>query len=673
MSEGIPWWKLISARLIKTAEPPPETHLTSVRAVSQAVAASLDLNEVLEAVLDQVSRIFDTTNFYIATYEGESDEWTTVLHLEHGQRQPVVRRKITAGLTGHIIRSRQPLLFRSLEENIAFDKALGSETIGERAKSWMGVPLVADDKVVGVMAIQSYEQEGLYGEEDLALFSTIAAQVAIAVRNARLHQETRRRADEMALLQEINHTLGMALSLQETMEALILNLQRMIPHDGGEVCLYDPDRKLLETMVALGEVVDITSAQAYALDEGYTGWVGRHRQPLLIKDCAAFTEARPQREEAIAEGQLASYLGVPIVIGDRLIGTLELASSQRAAFDQQHLHLLTLVAAQTAAAIERARLFEELSRRLQEAHLLFEVNESIISTLSPQEVLDMIVQACVEAIPAADKGSLHLLDEESGELRIHAAVGYGPEVVQTVRIKLGQGCAGRVAQTGEPAIVEELREETLAFHTGLPQVQQIRSMICVPLRARDRTIGVISIDNVHTTHAFRQEDLETLSAFAGQAAIAIENARLYEQLSQQVNHLQRLSAEVSEASSKAQALVQTSAEAIAALDERSRAIGPFVVELEQFAEQTDLLAINAAIEAARAGRHGLGFAVVADEVRRLAESSSTAAGEIATLNRQIIEETQRVVERMERVRQAVEQTTQLAQESATAMRDGYQA
>jgi GAF domain-containing protein len=672
MTESIPWWKRLFARPIKTAEPPPETHLTSVRAVSQAVAASLDLNEVLEAVLDQVSRIFDTTNFYIATYEEESDEWTTDLHLEHGQRQPIVRRKITAGLTGYIIRSRQPLLFRSLEENIAFDKAQGMEAIGERAKSWMGVPLIADGKVVGVMAIQSYEQEGLYGEKDLALFSTIAAQIAIAIRNARLHQETRRRADEMALLQEINHTLGMALSLQEAMEALITNLQRMIPHDGGEVSLYDPNRQLFTTMVALGEVVDITSAQAYALDEGYTGWIGRHRQPLLIKDCAAFTEARPLREEAIAEGQLASYLGAPMIIGDHVIGTLELASSKRAAFDQEHLHLLTLVAAQTAAAIERARLFEELSRRLQEARLLFDVSESIISTLSPQEVLNTIVQACVEAIPAADKGSLHLLDEEAGELRIHAAVGYSPEVIQAVRIKLGQGYAGQVAQTGEPVIVEELHEEMLVFHTGLPEVQQIHSLICVPLRVRDRTIGVISIDNVHTTHAFRQEDLETLSAFAGQAAIAIENARLYEQLSQQVGHLQRLSAQVSEASTKAQSLVLTSAGAIAALDERSRAIGPFVVELEQFAEQTDLLAINAAIEAARAGKHGLGFAVVADEVRRLAESSAAAAGEIATLNRQIIDETQRVVERMKLVQQAVEQTTRLAQESTAAMRDGSQ-
>jgi GAF domain-containing protein len=660
MSKGILWWKRLSARLIKTAEPPPEAHLTSVRAVSQAVAASLDLNEVLEAVLEQVGHVFDTTNFYVATYEEESDEWTTNLHLEHGQRQPVVRRRITTGLTGYIIRSRQPLLFRSLAENIAFDKAQGMETVGERAKSWMGVPLVADDKVVGVTAIQSYEQEGLYGEEDLALFSTIAAQVAVAIRNARMHQETRRRADEMALLQEINRTLGMALSLQEAMEALIKNLRQMIPHDGGEVCLYDADRESFTTMVALGEVVSIASAQTYTLDEGYTGWVGRHRQPLLIEDCTVFTEARPQREEAIAEGSLASYLGVPMLIGDRLVGTLELASSKRAAFNQEHLHLLTLVAAQTAAAIERARLFEELSRRLQEAHLLFEVSQSIISTLSPQEVLDMIVRACVKAIPAADKGSLHLLDEEAGELRIRAAIGYGPEVIQAVRIKLGQGYAGQVAQTGEPVIVEDLDEGLLALRTGLPEVQQIRSMICVPLRVRDRIIGVISIDNVRTAHAFRQEDLETLSAFAGQAAIAIENARLYEQLSQQVNHLRYLSAQVSEASAKAQTLVQTSAEAIAALDERSRAIGPFVVELEQFAEQTDLLAINAAIEAARAGKHGLGFAVVADEVRRLAESSSTAAGEIAMLNRQIIDETQRVVQQMERVRQAVEQTTQLA-------------
>ena len=103
-----------------------------------------------------------------------------------------------------------------------------------------------------------------------------------------------------------------------------------------------------------------------------------------------------------------------------------------------------------------------------------------------------------------------------------------------------------------------------------------------------------------------------------------------------------------------------SEEAIASLEARSAAIGQFVGQLEQFADQTDLLALNAAIEAARAGEYGLGFAVVAEEVRRLAEGSAQAAGQIAGLSQQIIDETRRTVQTMARVRQGVEHTNELA-------------
>lgn len=651
----IPCWKK------RPVEKPVEAAMEVVRTVGQAVAAGMELEQLLEVVHQQVSRVYDTTYFAVATYNEKGGEWALVYHLEGGQRQPPACYKIETGLIGYIIRNRRPLLLTTLRDFLAFQEKTGGQVVGGTARSWMGVPLIASNRVVGAMAIGNDRQENLYNERDLTFLSTLATQIAIAIEKTRPHQEMRRWAEEMALLQEVNQTLGATLDFHEAMTAVIRGLRRLIPHEGGEICLYDPNRQVFTLQANLGEVAQIASTETYTLEEGYTGWLGRNRKPLLIGNCATFTEVRPKKEEAIASGRLRSYLGVPMLVGDRLIGTIELGSSQPEAFDQGHLRLLTLVAAQAAAAVERARLFEQLSRRLQETRLLLQVSQGIIGTRNLEEVLDMIIRACVEAIPAAEKGSLHILDEKEQELRIRAAVGYSRQTVEAVRLKVGQGFAGRVVQTGEPVIVHDARSNLHTFRTGLPEVEEIRSILAVPLRLRDRVIGVISIDNVHEAGAFDQVDLETLTTFAGQAAIAIENALLYEQFRTQVEQLRHLAEKVLEASTRAQAMFQASAAAVSALEEQSRSIGQFVSQLEQFAEQTDLLALNAAIEAARAGEHGRGFAVVADEVRRLAESSSHAAQEIASLSQQIIAGTRLAAQRMEEARQAVEETTRLAQ------------
>ncbi|MCJ7432165.1 MAG: GAF domain-containing protein [Anaerolineales bacterium] len=181
------------------------TELSILNEISRSLSLALNLDELLETVHQQVSRTFATTNFYIATYEEGSDEWTWTFDIERGQRQPVARHKLGIGLTGYIIRSCKPALLSSRAENSAFKEEQGILAVGEPAWSWMGVPLIAASEVVGVMAIQSYEQEHLYSEQDLALFSTIGAQVAVVLKNARLFAEAQRRAVE---LEAANKELG---------------------------------------------------------------------------------------------------------------------------------------------------------------------------------------------------------------------------------------------------------------------------------------------------------------------------------------------------------------------------------------------------------------------------------------------------------------------------------
>jgi signal transduction histidine kinase/CheY-like chemotaxis protein len=178
------------------------TELSILNEIGQALASTLRLDNLLEVISTQVSRLFDTTNFYIAAYEEGSDEWTTLLEIEEGQPLPPERYQLGTGLTGHIIRNKVPLLFRTEAEVAAFEQAGGVRPVGRPAHSWLGVPLVAMDRVVGVMGIQSYELENLYNEDDLALFSTIAAQAAVAIEKARLYNEAEGERRKLAAVLE---------------------------------------------------------------------------------------------------------------------------------------------------------------------------------------------------------------------------------------------------------------------------------------------------------------------------------------------------------------------------------------------------------------------------------------------------------------------------------------
>jgi signal transduction histidine kinase/DNA-binding response OmpR family regulator len=167
------------------------TELAILNEMGQALSSALEFDDLLEMVHQQVGRLFGTSNFYIASYAAEDDQWTLDFHVELGERQTAATYQVAASLTGHIIRTRQAVLLASRREQDAFLKRHRLRAPEKSPRSWLGVPLIAADKVVGVMAVYSYDQDELYGSQDLAIFSMIAAQAAIAIENARLYEQVR--------------------------------------------------------------------------------------------------------------------------------------------------------------------------------------------------------------------------------------------------------------------------------------------------------------------------------------------------------------------------------------------------------------------------------------------------------------------------------------------------
>jgi len=163
----------------------------------------------------------------------------------------------------------------------------------------------------------------------------------------------------LALLKEIGQTINASLELEETLEAILATTRRLIDYTAAEISLWEKDSQSLVVCAQAGDPAYTAEGRGvYYLDEGYSGWIAHHREPLLILDAAQSTDVQPK---AKGGGRpIASFVGVPLLAGDELVGTLELVSDQPGAFDQEDVNLLLIIAHQAAIAIENARLYRRL-------------------------------------------------------------------------------------------------------------------------------------------------------------------------------------------------------------------------------------------------------------------------------------------------------------------------
>lgn len=254
---ALEWFSHLAVIAIENARSYEESEarvkrLSGLIEIGRALVSARDLSPLLGAVHVQMGRIFDTRNFYIATYVEGSAEWTWEFHYEDGRRQPVERHDLGTGVTGFILTSRRPILLRNRGEIARFLDDKGIRGLGLLPQSWMGVPLVAGEELTGVMAIQNYDMEDAYDDADLEYCGLIGTTVAFAIQNARLFESTKkahREAEEAT--EEARRLLGLERVEHERSERLRAELEASI------VDLREAQGRLVtaEKMAVLGGLV----------------------------------------------------------------------------------------------------------------------------------------------------------------------------------------------------------------------------------------------------------------------------------------------------------------------------------------------------------------------------------------------------------------------------------
>ena len=346
------------------------SELAILTIIGRIISSVMELDELMDKIHQQVSLVMDTTNFYIALYDEGKNEVSFEIEVKRGKRLPKRRQGAGIGLTGHIIRTRQPVL---IKENVQILKEI--EPSGELARSWLGVPMIAAGRVVGVMAVYSYVEEGAFDDEHLDLLFTIANQAAIAIENARLYQEIQRRLEELTFLNRVGRTVASSLDLGQILTMVMEEATLMLGVEVASVLLLDKESGGLVFEAAVGPRSEGMRGLRMSLGQGIAGWAAQEGRPLLVPNVEEDPRFYPGVDEATGF-VTRSVLAVPLEVKGKVIGVIEALNKAEGDFSQADVTLLSSMAQTAAIAIENARLFaNQTAIALENAHLYEELRQ----------------------------------------------------------------------------------------------------------------------------------------------------------------------------------------------------------------------------------------------------------------------------------------------------------
>jgi diguanylate cyclase (GGDEF)-like protein/PAS domain S-box-containing protein len=504
--------------------------LTVVNHIARAVGATLDLDDLMETVSREVAAVFQPDAFFIALYDEEASELDFRLRVDEGIQEVPERRPLGTGLTSLVVSEKKSLLIRDFEKEKDHLPEAGLWGTMQAPASWLGVPMLIGQRLIGVICVQAYRPH-TYGEEEQQLLSTVADQVAMAIDNARLFTEAEQRAKELSTMLEAARAVSSTLNLQEV---LSLIAEEMVKATGAAGCTLSRWDREADAVVTLTEWrqrrTEMTDepGTSYALEDfPITRTVLEKRQPINI--LATDSDADLAVAALLQKDRSASLLMLPLVVGEQVIGLVELDESEREReFTAAEIRLCQALADQVAMAIQNARLYEAEQRRRRDAEALRETALALTSALDRNRVVERILTQLQEVVPY-DSASVQLLRKD--ELVLIGGRGF-PNLEELLGVSFPVDADNpnrEVMYTLSPFIVNDAPLLYEAFTRQPFAAMGIRSWLGVPMLIGERTVGMITLDKCQPGF-YTQEHARLAQAFAAQAAIAIENARLFEEV-----------------------------------------------------------------------------------------------------------------------------------------------
>ena len=499
---------------------------------SHRLTTALDLASIGSILREQINLTLSPDRIHVYTYDSLNDFFYALAGTD-GRVTSDIRFTATNPLVGYFEKERLPLY---LDNTIEMPAGLESEQsrlalLGAR----LFIILPGKDRPNGWLALGSRLSGQPYTPRDLRFLENICDQASIAIERMQTVAHLERRVLEMNALTRVSQGVNVTLTFDDVLELISAQTSQTIPTTHFHITLYnkDSDYFYYGFCIEHNERIRDRENLPFSVNTGLGPDVIRKSRPLMTQDYIRECQARghsPSVENIFA------WMGVPLNAGAETIGSLSIGSGDSAiTYTKGQLELLQAIADQTAGAIVKARLLQETQQRAHQLSTLNEITKQLTSTLELNPLLQNILENAV-GILNCEAGSLLLVDEQTGELVFRVTVGPVAGNLIGQRLSPDTGIVGKAVQTRMPVIENNDNQNNgqpnlIDQRTGFVS----RSLMAVPLQVKDRVTGVLEVINRRDGLPFVFDDQTLLTAFAGQAAVAIENARLYTLTDQELN------------------------------------------------------------------------------------------------------------------------------------------
>ncbi|HEV8310898.1 MAG TPA: GAF domain-containing protein [Methylomirabilota bacterium] len=504
--------------------------------VGHLISATLDPERVLDLIVERVRGLIGVA----ACGVFRLDEDGVLRYVRGAGLSPgfvqMLSVRLGEGTSGRSVGEGRPVWTSDILADGEVSLSPGTRALIEQEgyRAALSVPIQIKEAPFGCLAVYWWEpHEPTPGE--IETLSSLGALAAVGLENARLYGEVREYVARLEALNQVNRAVSASLRLDEVLGKVAEATGALFGAPLVTLWVADEERRVLTRRAGHGDA-DILAHLPERLRYGQAGvgWIAEHRKPLL--DVSIETDSRITGRQMVLAHGITSFNGVPIFLGDRLLGVLALGGRREAPLSTADVALLQTLLGQAAVAIENARLYEEAQRQEAEAVALAEASRRFSATLRREAVLEALVEIAVQIL--GDMWVVFVVNPETRELRVAARVGpdapdgapRGP-AVGSVRMRVGERLVGQVAATGQPLILRDVGELP-AEHPSRPDLDRwgMRSVLIVPV-VTGGIVRAILAGSIHDDiRQFSERDLRLAQAVADRAATALENARLFEEL-----------------------------------------------------------------------------------------------------------------------------------------------
>ncbi len=330
-----------------------------------------------------------------------------------------------------------------------------------------------------------------------------------------------------SLLLDVADVLATSLDLDTTLRRVAEVVRKVIDYEIFAILLLNEKTQELRFRFQIGYPPEFTQRARVKVGEGVTGLAAQLRQPVLISD----VRTDPRYIEAVPH--VCSELAIPLITKSRVIGVIDIEASEPGYFTEEHQRVLTLVASRMAAGIENAQLYTRTTKQARILLLLNEIARELTSILNLDELLGRIAEL-VRRLIDYQMFSILLLDSTGEKLQHRFSLRFNENIHLKHEIPLGRGVVGHAAESKNAVLVPDVTKDPRYIETN----PETRSELAIPLIYKSKVVGVLDLE--HTRRGFfTDEHQRTMTTLAAQIAIALENARLYEQIEKQERRLER--------------------------------------------------------------------------------------------------------------------------------------